>query len=105
MDHAKLIDLFEAVGVLLNVYYTPVAFVDKEAIDTDQSPESQPTYDFIVPWANNPALTSTSIAIGAFIVVASMGIARVLLSQKREERKQFVGFHITQDVSHKESDR
>ena len=99
MDQNKLIVLIEAIGVLLNVYYTPVAFVNKETIDTNQSPESQPTYDFIIPWANNTALTSTFIAIGAFVVVTSTNIMRVLLSQKREERKQFVGFSITLDVS------
>lgn len=71
----SLVDIFEATAIILNVYFTPVLLSGERAY-TEQTAESQPTYDFVVPWARSPTHTSVCIAAGAVVVVLSGGVVR-----------------------------
>ena len=71
-----LISIAEALALLANVYYTPVLLSEKTDVVVEQSPESQPTYDFVVPWAKNVTHTSVCIPAGALLVVLSGGLLR-----------------------------
>lgn len=70
-----LLDILEATAILLNVYFTPVLLSSES--NAEQTPESQPTYDFVVPWARDPTHTSLCIAAGAAVVVMSGSVLRM----------------------------
>ena len=71
-----IIDLFESFIILLNVYFSPVYLCNSTKGHVYQSPESQPIYEFLLPWVENPTRTTLMISIGGFLTVVLFGVIK-----------------------------